>query len=121
MPRKSARKGARPRRNGKTPIPANQKIANYIADKIDETGLLPWEGDFNRLEGLPQNFQTKRPYSGTNMLMGLLADRESPYWLTFNQAQAMGGQVVKGEKGTPMIKVGTFISCLLYTSPSPRD
>ena len=26
----------------------------------------------------------------------------SPFWLTFKQAQAMGGNVMKGEKATPV-------------------
>ena len=50
---------------------------------------------------LPMNLSTGKPYSGINVIMlwGAAMQRgyTSPYWLTYKQAEAMGGQVRKGE------------------------
>ena len=62
--------------------------------------------------GLPVNHQTKKPYSGINVLMlsSEAAERgfTSNEWLTFKQAQAMGAQVRKGAKGV----MGVFFKML---------
>ena len=51
---------------------------------------------------LPLNRSTGKPYSGINIIMlwGAAMQRgyTSPYWLTYKQAEAMGGQVRKGER-----------------------
>ncbi len=56
---------------------------------------------------LPLNLATGKPYTGMNILIlwGAAISRgfKSPYWLTYRQAQAMGGQVRKGEHGTACI------------------
>ena len=53
---------------------------------------------------LPMNLSTGKPYTGMNVLIlwgaAMARGYQSPYWLTFKQAQAMGGQVRKGEHGT---------------------
>jgi antirestriction protein ArdC len=44
-----------------------------------------------------------KPYRGINVFMLMCAGYESPYWMTYRQAQSVGGQVRKGEKGCPVI------------------
>lgn len=80
-----------------------KEITNQIIEAI-ETGALNneklWQ-DTAAL-GMPANFQTRKQYSGVNVLvLWATAKRKghsSNYWLTFNQAQAIGGKVRKGEK-----------------------
>jgi antirestriction protein ArdC len=52
----------------------------------------------------PTNYSTKEPYHGVNVFLLMMSGYESPYWLTYKQAEAMGGQVREKEKGTPVIK-----------------
>jgi antirestriction protein ArdC len=57
--------------------------------------------------GAPRNGSTGKKYRGINIiLLGLAASGEgytSPLWYTYKQASAKGGQVRKGEKGTPIV------------------
>jgi len=56
---------------------------------------------------LPENFSSGHRYRGINILLLHLTALDRGYsisrWLTFKQAQAMGGHVRKGESGTPIV------------------
>lgn len=56
---------------------------------------------------MPHNWSTKKEYNGINILLLWMAQAESGFrhsaWLTYKQAQEMGGQVRKNEKGVPCI------------------
>jgi antirestriction protein ArdC len=58
--------------------------------------------------GFPRNFATGSFYQGINVFVLGSAEFQSPYFLTFLQAKELGGQVRAGEKGFPIIKVGTW-------------
>jgi antirestriction protein ArdC len=55
---------------------------------------------------------TGQPYRGVNVLVLWATAMERgytcPIWLTYNQAQELGGQVRKGEKGALVVHAGTF-------------
>ena len=81
----------------------HQTITNELLEAMEQaraTGRRLWDSQ----PSLPLNLSTNKPYSGINVLMlwsaGLRHGYASPYWLTFRQAQALGGQVRKGEHGT---------------------
>lgn len=98
----------------------SRDIYQEITDKIVaafEKGtrpwIKPWSGDhaagrINR--PLRYNFE---PYTGVNVLnLWLEADLQgftSPVWMTYRQAQTLGGQVRKGEHGSTTVRAGTFI------------
>jgi antirestriction protein ArdC len=68
--------------------------------------LLPWRRPWRSqgLKGaLPTNLSSKKHYHGVNVFLLSMMGYSSPYWMTFKQAQALGGTVRKGEKGTPVI------------------
>ncbi|CAH1538282.1 DNA primase TraC [Vibrio jasicida] len=84
-----------------------------VTDKVIaalEKGVKPWvcpwdrTGDYSMF---PVNFKTKSVYSGINILLLWSETAEkgfsSPFWLTFKQAQELGGNVIKGQKGTTII------------------
>jgi antirestriction protein ArdC len=58
----------------------------------------PWKGG-----GFPQNLVSRRPYTGINAFILATAGFDLPYFLTFKQAQKLGGHVRKGERGLPVI------------------
>ena len=70
-----------------------------------EAGTVPWHkpwasrGD----AGIPRNLRTLKPYRGINIWILMSAGYSSPYFLTFKQAQELGGNVCKGEKGLPVV------------------
>jgi antirestriction protein ArdC len=53
--------------------------------------------------GRPGNYFTKRKYNGINWLSLGLSATESPWFLTFKQANELGWKIRKGEKGQPVV------------------
>lgn len=82
-------------------------VTARILEKL-EAGVVPWQCPSIARVGLPRNFSTGQPYHGINVfLLGSLGF-ESPWFLTFLQAKALGGMVRRGERGFPIIKMGTW-------------
>jgi antirestriction protein ArdC len=80
-------------------------VTDRILSALDE-GVVPWRRPW-KCGGAPRNLVTGKPYRGLNVFLTTMQGHYSPYWLTFKQVQERGGQVRKGEKGTPVI----FWSC----------
>jgi antirestriction protein ArdC len=72
-----------------------------------EKGTAPWRKPWRAEAGLPRNLVSRKAYRGVNVLtlMGgaLAAGYPSNWWLTFLQAQELGGFVRRGEHGFPVI------------------
>ena len=89
----------------KTSRDFHQEVTNQIIEAL-ESGIKPWTcpWDVTQSDGLPYNFSTGNTYSGMNiMLLWMSAQMNrfgSNQWLTFKQALDLGGNVIKGEKGT---------------------
>lgn len=66
-------------------------------------GTVPWHKPWKATTGLPRNLVSKKPYRGINAFLLLAMSYESPCWLTFRQAAALGGSVRKGEKACPVV------------------
>ncbi|MGV3455852.1 ArdC family protein [Sphingomonas sp.] len=80
-----------------------------------EQGRLPWVQPWDAAScgcAMPANAVTGRRYSGINVLILWAAVIEGGYasqrWLTFKQAQAAGGAVRKGERGTTVCYADRF-------------
>jgi len=67
-----------------------------------EQGTAPWRKPWAGGR-LPSNLVSKKPYRGINAWLTRMSPYASPWWVTFNQAKALGGTVKKGEKGTLVI------------------
>ncbi|KFG89884.1 Antirepressor [Sphingobium herbicidovorans NBRC 16415] len=90
------------------------EVTDRIVAQIEE-GILPWVGpwdDGKAALGLPRNAGTGRRYSGINVLILWHRLFEQGYgsqrWLTYRQAQALGGNVRKGEQGTTVCYADRF-------------
>lgn len=72
-----------------------------------QAGVIPWEKPWQRPRDaggpFPRNFCTGQPYRGINVLLLWSSPYNSPFWLTFKQAQRWKGSVRKGEHGTPIV------------------
>jgi antirestriction protein ArdC len=79
-----------------------QIVTNRIIEQL-EKGVMPWQKTWNGY-GLAKNYVTGKAYKGINMLMmNFLTRHEKPYFLTFKQAQDLGGKVKKGAKAYEVI------------------
>jgi antirestriction protein ArdC len=71
-----------------------------------EKGTIPWQKPWTTAsagDAMPRNLVSRKPYRGVNVFLLHAMSYASPYWLTFKQAQALGGNVRKGEKATPVV------------------
>ncbi|MGE3336001.1 MAG: ArdC family protein [Rhodospirillaceae bacterium] len=83
--------------------------------RVLESGARPWTQPWSADDAAPRFVRPRRhngePYRGINVLSLWAAALEgayaSPLWMTYRQALALGGQVRKGEKGTPVIYTNT--------------
>lgn len=70
-----------------------------------EHGCAPWVRPWAST-ALPRNIATKRSYRGANIvglwMSQMMSDYPSADWLSFRQALGLGGNVRKGEHGTPI-------------------
>lgn len=99
-----------------TRLTVYQEVTNQIVAELEE-GRVPWVQPWgNTLHGasvgLPINAQSKNTYSGINILLlwgkVLEHDYSTQSWLTYKQAQALGGTVKKGEKSTTVVYADSF-------------
>lgn len=84
-----------------------QRVTDRIIELLEQ-GVKPWEPSHFVKTGFPRNFLTGQPYQGINVFLLGMQRYASPWWLTFRQAQEMGGSVRKGEKGSLIVKYGEY-------------
>lgn len=80
-----------------------EQVTAQMIQRIEQDNLAPWNRPWALKASWPKNFVSKRQYNGINVLLLLLTQHSTPYWLTFNQARNLGGTVRKGEKGTHIV------------------
>jgi len=79
-----------------------------VAEKLIEqlkAGTAPWQRPWEPGEPnayLPMNPTTGKRYKGINAIHLMAQGRSDGRWMTYKQAAAVGAQVRKGEKGTPV-------------------
>ena len=85
------------------------RITNRIIQDLEKGQLTwrkPWNGENLAAVSRPLRWNNI-PYTGVNTLMlwGTCAERgyQSRYWMTYNQAQELGGNVRKGQTGTLVV------------------
>ena len=83
-----------------------QTVTDRIIASL-KAGKIPWEKPWktSHFKGgpFPRNFCTGKPYRGINVLLLWETAYASPFWLTYKQAQELGGGVRRGEKGTQIV------------------
>ena len=94
-----------------------QEVTDRIIADLEQ-GRVPWVQPWGTPGakaglGLPRNACTANTYSGINILIlwgAVIAERyPTQNWLTFRQAQEMGGSVRKGQRGTTVCYADRFI------------
>ena len=109
------------KRQGRAKGAAKPNLYDEVTARIItelEAGRAPWVQPWGTPGakaglGLPKNALTGRTYSGVNILIlwhhVVRAGFATQTWLTYRQAQEMGGHVMKGERGVTACHADTFI------------
>lgn len=80
------------------------KVYQIVTDKILaelNKGNIPWRQPWNSVG--PKNLVSKKAYRGINPFLLEVRGFKSPWWVTFNQARELGGNVKAGEKSTLVV------------------
>lgn len=94
-------------------IDVKSEVAKTLIDAM-ERGNAPWQKPWHTQALSPTNPITNNGYKGVNRLLLSMAGRADAHgrldsrFMTYKQAEAMGYQVRKGERGTPIVKVVSF-------------
>src|SRR5919197_5610456 len=75
-----------------------------------EKGVPPWVKSWS--SHLPMNVVSHKEYRGINILLLWKASQgkfASPYWLTYRQAESLGGYVRQGSKATSIVYAATGV------------
>lgn len=76
------------------------RFTQLVIQNLEE-GVVPWKQPWHEM-GLPSNYLTKKPYRGINLWVLLAMRHRYRYYLTYKQAQELGGKVRKGAKSIPI-------------------
>jgi antirestriction protein ArdC len=79
------------------------EITQAIVAELEQ-GVPPWVKSWS--SHLPMNVVSQKEYRGINILLLWKASQgkfTSPYWLTYRQAESLGGYVRQGEKATSIV------------------
>jgi antirestriction protein ArdC len=110
-----------------TPKPTiYQTVTARIIESL-KAGIIPWAKPWQgnaRGTAFPSNYRTGAPYRGINVLLLWSSPYASNHWLTFKQAQELGGTVRKGETGTQIVfwkKLAKATSTAQPATPNIED
>lgn len=84
--------------------PFHEVVAENLIEQL-KAGTAPWQRPWSPGEPggyMPMNPTTGKRYKGINAIQLLAQGRTDARWMTYKQAAAVGAQVRKGEKGTPV-------------------
>lgn len=84
--------------------PYHELVAETLIEQL-RAGTAPWQQPWKPGEPntfLPMNPSTGKRYRGINAIFLTAQGRSDSRWMTYKQAVAMGAQVRKGERGTPI-------------------
>ena len=79
----------------------SDRVATELIEQIKQ-GTAPWQKPWDGRDlQAPVNAITGKPYRGANNVwLSMMQPSDDNRWLTYNQAESIGAQVRKGEKGT---------------------
>jgi antirestriction protein ArdC len=80
-------------------------VYKMITDRVVESlekGAVPWQKPWSGgTAGIPRNFVSTKAYRGINVFLlsytSHMKGYQSPFWVSYKQAQSLGGNVRKGE------------------------
>lgn len=96
-----------------------QEVAGRLIAQL-QAGTAPWQKPWAPGEiTSPMNPTSGKAYRGMNAVWLMMQGREDNRWLTYRQAESLGAQVRKGEKGT-LVQYWIWREDRLLTDPSGK-
>jgi antirestriction protein ArdC len=90
--------------HGNVRFMSSANIYQVVTDRILAAlaqNIVPWQKPWRT--SAPTNLLSKKAYRGVNVLLLSCSGYSSHYWGTYKQITEAGGQVRRGEKGTPIV------------------
>ena len=75
-------------------------ITEQVMEKL-KNGEIPWHKPWTG--SYPKNLVSNKEYRGINVFLLSCQKFSSPYWVSYKQAEELGGHVKKGEKSTMVV------------------
>ena len=85
----------------KDPLDLYVMVTSRIIEQL-EKGVIPWKQPWDK-SGAPRNMLTKKPYRGVNVWLLSSLKHSQNEFITYKQVKELGGNIKKGEKGSPVI------------------
>ncbi|WP_052600015.1 ArdC family protein [Aureispira sp. CCB-QB1] len=84
-------------------------VTRRIIEELQQ-GKIPWRRTLSHpYTGFAKNFFSSRKYRGINwLLLNLMTSHEVPFYLTWNQVQKLGGNVLKGTKANEVFYFNSY-------------
>src|SRR5271154_3894720 len=82
-------------------MPTAYEIVTESIIKQLESGVAPWRKPWRN--ETPANLVSKKEYRGINIFLLASQGYGSRYWVTYHQAQSLGGTVRKGQHGSKVV------------------
>ncbi len=79
-----------------------EMVTKLITERL-EAGVIPWRMPWKCGGGMPQNLVSKKVYRGFNFFYLLSFGYDKPFFLSFKQAQELGGNVKRGAKSIQVV------------------
>jgi len=93
------------------------KQKEFIIEKVISQEGIPWKKPFSEL-GVPRNWNSKRKYTGVNLLLFSALDFPSPFFITPKMAFK---ENIKVEKGKSLFAVGFFPKFSRESKETPEE
>jgi antirestriction protein ArdC len=95
-------------------VEIRERVTNQIIEAL-KAGTPPWRRPWGETNdaGFPTNALSKKTYRGINVLLLQAQGYGSKFWATYQQWQATGGQVRKGERATKIVFYKPFAKTIL--------
>lgn len=77
-------------------------VTEQILEQLEQ-GVVPWSRPWKDDGLAPANLATGRAYRGIYVLLLGFRAGSTPWWLTFRQAKALGGRILRGAKSAPVV------------------
>ena len=99
-----------------------ETFAKIFIERVEERRaagdtVAPWRKMWNPALGMDRNLDSGAVYRGSNVFMTAIQGFESPFWVTFKQAEKLGGSIKRDENG----KTPPYTPILFWKWPTPEE
>ena len=106
-------------------IDPHSRVSAFILAQLETADPASWSPPWHGADPLPRNALTGRRYRGVNVLTLWVSAQANgfvdPRWSTYRQWSALGAQVRRGERGTPVLFYRDLLGYGIDTAAAADD